>query len=126
MCVCIYIELETNLSTNSHGFMEVGSTNWQDHELLHGQFVSSMAASIDDVKGLDRGSQKCKKQYHSTFIACGCFNKSLLTYRNRKDDVFVSRQVSDVTVQRNTLLCCTSLAYGQRHTKDGVGTKLSY
>lgn len=42
------------LSSDSHGFMEVGGTNWEDHELLHGQFVSSMAASIDDVEGLDR------------------------------------------------------------------------
>lgn len=40
------------LSTDPHGLMEVGGTDWQDHELLHGQFVSSMAASIDDIKGL--------------------------------------------------------------------------
>lgn len=32
--------------------MEVGGTDWQDHEFLHGQFVSSMAATIDDIKGL--------------------------------------------------------------------------
>lgn len=49
-----------------------------------------------------------------------------LTYRNRKDDVFVSRQVSNVAVERNTLLCCSSLAYSQRNTQDCVGTKLSY
>lgn len=50
----------------------------------------------------------------------------LLTYRNRKDDIFVSRQISDVAVEGNTLLCCSSLTYSQRHTQDGVGTKFSY
>lgn len=41
-----------HLSSDPHGLMEVGSTDWQDHKLLHGQFVSSMAASIDDIEGL--------------------------------------------------------------------------
>merc|ERR1740131_828249 len=31
------------------------------------------------------------------------------------DDFLVSSQVSDVPVQRNTLLCCSGLADGQGH-----------
>lgn len=34
--------------------MEVGGSNWQDHELLHGQFVSSMATTINHIKGLQK------------------------------------------------------------------------
>ena len=46
----------------------------EDHELLHGKSVASMAASIDHVES-----------------------------RNRKNQVFVSSQVSNVAVQRHTL-----------------------
>lgn len=44
----------SNLSANSHGLMEVGSSDWKDHELLHGQFISCMTSSIDDIEGLKR------------------------------------------------------------------------
>lgn len=47
------------------------------------------------------------------------------THRNRKYDFFVSGEVSDVAVERNSLLCCSSLTDGQRHAQNGVSTKLS-
>lgn len=50
------------LSSDPHGLMEVGSTDWQDHELLHGQFVSSMAASIDDIKGLPEENKNMRNK----------------------------------------------------------------
>lgn len=43
-----------HLSADPHGLVEGGGPYWEDHELLHGQFVSSMASSVDDVEGLQR------------------------------------------------------------------------
>ena len=49
-------------------------TGWEDHELLHGKLVSSVTSAIDDVES-----------------------------RNRENHFFISRQISDVLVERNTL-----------------------
>lgn len=46
-----------HLSADPHGLVEAGGSNRKNHELLHGQFVSSMASSVNDVKGLQR--RKC-------------------------------------------------------------------
>lgn len=43
-----------HLSSDPHGLMEVGSSNWKNHELLHGQFVSSVASSVNHVESLQR------------------------------------------------------------------------
>lgn len=37
----------------------------------------------------------------------------------------MSGEVSDVAVERNSLLCCSGLTDGQRHAQNGVSTKLS-
>lgn len=47
------------------------------------------------------------------------------THRNRKYDVFVSSEVSNMAVERNSLLRCSGLTDSQRHTQDSVSTKLS-
>lgn len=47
------------------------------------------------------------------------------SYRNRKHQLCVSSQVSYVAVQRDVFLCRTSLADGERHSQDGVGSELS-
>jgi len=39
-----------SLSTNPHGLSEGGSSNWKQHELLEGEFVSGMGATVDDVE----------------------------------------------------------------------------
>ena len=58
----------------------ISLTSWQQHELLHGQFVASVAAAVDDVEG-----------------------------GYGQDDVFVTGEVSDMTVQRNTLAAETGM-----------------
>lgn len=47
------------------------------------------------------------------------------TDRHREDDIGVASQVSNVAVERNALLCCTSLAHSQGDAQDGISTKLS-
>ncbi len=54
--------------------METHVTCGKNHELLHGEFVASMTPAIDDVEG-----------------------------GNRQNDVFVSRQICDVTIQGHAL-----------------------
>ena len=59
---------------NVVGALAEGHTCREDHELLHGQFVASVAATVDDVEG-----------------------------RHRQDQIFVASQVSNVPVQWHTL-----------------------
>jgi hypothetical protein len=51
------------------------STCWENHEFLHGEFVTSMTASINDIECWDR-----------------------------KNDFFVSSKISNVAVEWNSLL----------------------
>ena len=64
----------------------VSPTCWQQHELLHGELVAGVTASVDDVEG-----------------------------GNGHDDGLVAGQVSDVSVQRDALHTYISrtLAYGK-------------
>lgn len=48
------------------------------------------------------------------------------THRDWQDDLGIASQVSDVAVQGHPLLNSASLADGQGHAQDGVGTKLGY
>ena len=49
------LEVVVDLGPNAHGFPEGAGSHRQDHELLHGQLVSSMGAPIDHVEGLRQG-----------------------------------------------------------------------
>lgn len=51
------LQVVVDLSTNTHGLLEAASTNGQDHELLHGQLVACMGATIDDIESL-KGSRE--------------------------------------------------------------------
>merc|ERR1740128_264042 len=44
------LQVVVDLAAHLHGFRKRGSTSGQDHELLHGQFVSSVGTAIDDVE----------------------------------------------------------------------------
>lgn len=46
-------------------------------------------------------------------------------YGNRKNDFGVASQISNVAVEGDALLRCTSLAHSQGHAQDGIGTKFS-
>lgn len=49
------LEVVVDLGPNAHGFPEGAGSHRQDHELLHGQLVSSMGAPVDHVEGLRQG-----------------------------------------------------------------------
>ncbi len=46
------LEVVVDLSTNTHGLLEAAGSHRQDHELLHGQLVACMGATVDDVESL--------------------------------------------------------------------------
>lgn len=46
------LEVVVDLRANAHGFLEGAGSHRQNHELLHGQLVSSMRAPIDHIEGL--------------------------------------------------------------------------
>lgn len=46
------LQVVVDLSTDAHGLFETACSNWENHELLHGQLVASMGTSIDDIEGL--------------------------------------------------------------------------
>lgn len=46
------LQVVVNLSADAHGLLEAAGSYRQDHELLHGQLVACMRASIDDVESL--------------------------------------------------------------------------
>lgn len=46
------LEVVVDLGANAHGFLERAGSHRQDHELLHGQLVSSMRAPVDHIEGL--------------------------------------------------------------------------
>lgn len=50
------LEVVVDLSADAHGFLERAGSHWQNHELLHGQLVSSMRAAVDHIKGLGHRS----------------------------------------------------------------------
>lgn len=82
-----------NLWAHFHGFSEWCSTSWQDHELLHSQFITGMATTVDDVES-----------WHW------------------KDDVLVTGQIGDMLVQWNSLFGCTCFSNSQWNAQQSIGT----
>ena len=91
------LEGVVDLGTDLHGLGKGGSAGGQDHELLHGELVSGVGTSVDDVESGDG---------HDNLLAT------------------VSGQVSNVTVERDTLAGSTGPEDGHGDTEDGVGTIL--
>lgn len=46
------LQVVIHFSTNAHGLFEGAGANGKDHELLHGQLVTSMRATVDNIEGL--------------------------------------------------------------------------
>eukprot|EP00128_Syssomonas_multiformis_P001164 Colp12_sorted_trinity150504_noHs@28271 len=88
-------QMVVNLRAHTHGFTEVRRTGRQNHEFLHGQLVTSMATAVDNVE---------------------C--------RDRQNDFAAPCEISDVSVQRNTLVRGAGLADGKGNTKDRIGAHL--
>lgn len=47
------LEVVIDFSPNAHGITETFSSHRQDHELLHGQLVACMGASVDHIESLE-------------------------------------------------------------------------
>ncbi len=71
------------LSADSHGLMEVGGSNGKNHEFLHGQFVSCMASSINDIKCLQKEENTYKTLYtYCNLVATLTANANFKDYLN--------------------------------------------
>ena len=79
---------------NSFSVGNGNHTSWKQHEFLHGQFVASVASTVDDIECWDR-----------------------------QENILVASQVSNVSVQGNTFVNSCSFADGQRHSQNGISTK---
>mmetsp|Transcript_46026 Transcript_46026/g.144785 ORF Transcript_46026/g.144785 Transcript_46026/m.144785 type:complete len:418 (-) Transcript_46026:660-1913(-) len=91
------LEVVVHLGPHLHRLAEGAGTDGEDHELLHGQLVAGMAATVDDVERRDR-------HVHLVGRVVG--------------------QVCNVLVQRHTLGRRARLAHRHRHGEDGVGAEL--
>ena len=43
------LQMMVHLRAHAHGFLECLRSCWQEHEFLHGKFIASMAATVDDL-----------------------------------------------------------------------------
>ena len=86
-----------SLGTDLHGLRESGSSDGKQHELLEGQLVSGVGATVDDVE-------------------CG----------SGKDVGWLdASELGQMLVQGNTLLSSASLGDGNADAENGVGTELT-
>jgi hypothetical protein len=85
------------LSAHFHRFSKTGRASGKEHELLEGQLVPGVGATIDDVK---RGGRK-----HVWW--------------------FDARELSKVLIQRDALLGSGSIRNCDRYAEDGIGTELA-
>ena len=91
------LEVVVDLRAHLHCLLERGRAYRQDHELLHGELVASVAAAVDDVE---------RRHGHVHLV-------------DR-----IARELGDVLVQRHALRCGTRLAHRHRHAEDRVRAKL--
>ena len=85
------------LRTDLHSLGEAGRTGGEEHELLEGELVTGVRATVNDV---ERGSGEDERGLDAS-------------------------EVSEVLVKRDTLLRGTSLSDGDGNTKNGVSTELA-
>lgn len=90
------LQVVVHFTAHFHGLSEGSGAGGQNHKLLHGQFIASMRATVDDIES-----------------------------GHGQDYVLVAGQVSQMTEQRDVLLGSTSLGDGQRDTKNGVGAEVA-
>ena len=84
-------------SAHLHGFGERRSASRKEHELLERELVASMRSTVDDIEG---GSGEDEGGLHT-------------------------REVSEVLVERDTLLRSTRLSDSNGDTEDGVSPELA-
>jgi hypothetical protein len=91
------LEVVVDFGTDLHGFLEGLGTSGKNHEFLHGELVTSMRTTVDDIEGRDGEDKR--------LLGTG--------------------KVGKVDVERDTLLTSSGLGNGEGNTKDGVGTELT-
>merc|ERR1712032_813346 len=89
------LEVVVQLTAHPHSLREAGGASGEDHELLHGKLVAGVAATVDDVEA---------GHWH--------------------EDILHPSKVGNVTVERNSLVSCASLAHGHADAKDGIGAPI--
>merc|ERR1719394_884693 len=89
------LEVMVKFRAHSHGLTEAGGSKGKHHEFLHGKLIASMAATIDDIEAW-----------------------------NWHDDILDTSQISNMSVQRNSLVSSSSLAHSHTHSKDSISSKL--
>lgn len=114
------------LRPHTQGITERLCSNRKHHELLHGQPVTSVGATVDHIKSL------CEPQMQDMILWLCCLLNGRIrhicagTHRHWEDQISVSCQICNVTVQGDTFLCCASFAYSQWYAKNRIGPELSW
>jgi len=91
------LEVVVDFGTDLHGFLEGLGTSGENHEFLHGELVTGMRTTVDNVES-----------------------------RNGKNERLLgTREISKVNVERDTLITSSSLGNSKRDTKDGISTELT-
>lgn len=86
-----------NLSAESHGLTEAGSTSGQQHKFLHSEFVASMFSSIDNIQ---RGDGQ--------YILLG----------------WLASQFSDILIEGNTSIGSTGSGNSQRDGENSISAQV--
>lgn len=115
-------EIMVDLCSDAHGLPEGICADGQNHELLHSKLVSSMRATIDHIECLGE-VQRSNKTQQKKLAQIKKTHHPSDAHRHRQDDLRVSCKVSDVTVQRDAFLCCSSFADGKRDSQDRICSK---
>ena len=68
-------------------------TSRQDHEFLHGQFVSCVGTTVDDIES-----------------------------RSGQNNIVISCQIGNMPIQRQILVGGSRFANGQGNAKNGIGS----
>ena len=97
-CADDLLQRVVGLRADLHGLGEGGSTGREEHELLERKLVASMRTTVDDIEG---GSGEDEGGLHT-------------------------REVSEVLVERDTLLRSTRLRDGDGDTEDRVRAELAF
>ena len=90
------LQVVVDFGAHLHRLLEGGSADRQDHELLHGELVTGVGTTVDDVES-----------------------------RHREHQLAVTGEVGDVLVERHVLFGGASLGDGHGNREHGVGAELA-
>jgi hypothetical protein len=91
------LEVVIDFGTHLHGFLEGLGTSGENHEFLHGQLVTGVRTTVNNVESRDGENER----------------------------LLGTRKVSKVNVKRDTLITSSSLTNSERNTQNGVSTEVA-